>query len=96
MKYLVGMILTVFLMSGCAMQTFSINGGGSATPTQESMQHFFIHGLGQEQSVNAAAVCGSANKVAKVEVQQTPLDGFLSFLTLGIYTPRDARVFCSK
>lgn len=96
MKHLIGMTLAAFLMSGCAMQTFSLNSGGSATPAKEEMQHFFISGLGQEQSINAAAVCGGANKVGKVEVQQTFLDGFLGVITFGIYTPRDARVFCTK
>ncbi|MXF08739.1 hypothetical protein FQ042_22820 [Escherichia coli] len=36
-----------------------------------------------------------ANKVVKTEVQQTFVNGLLRFLTLGIYTLREARVYCA-
>jgi uncharacterized lipoprotein YajG len=67
-------------------------------PTQgaelKEHEHFFIGGLGQAQSVNAAKVCGSAANVAKVEVKQNILQGLLSVITFGIYSPREASVFC--
>ncbi|USH04136.1 Bor family protein [Grimontia kaedaensis] len=83
----------VLVMSGCAQQTFVVN-GNDGTLEDEQMQSFFVSGIGQKKTVDAASVCGGAENVAKVEVQQTFLDGVLGFVTFGIYTPRDARVFC--
>jgi hypothetical protein len=56
---------------------------------------FFVQGLGQTQTINAAEVCGGASQVAKVERIQTPLNWFMGLITLGIYTPLTAKVYCS-
>ena len=88
-------VLAILLfVSGCASQTFTINGSTSAEPTNQSSQHFFIHGLGQEKATDAATLCGGAENIIKVEVQQTFVNGFLAAITYGIYTPRDAKVYC--
>jgi hypothetical protein len=50
--------------------------------------------LGQTQTIDAAAVCGGANKVIKVERQTSFINGVLGMLTGGIYTPYDAKVYC--
>ncbi|MCD9495589.1 Bor family protein [Photobacterium carnosum] len=57
-------------------------------------QPFFVSGIGQHKTVDAAKLCGGADNVAKVEVQQTFVNGLLSVVTFGVYTPRQARVFC--
>jgi len=82
------------LTTGCAKQTFNVNGSG--TLAKEEMQTFFISGLGQSKEMNAASICGGADKVARVEAQLTPLNIVLSMLTFGIYTPREARVYCKR
>jgi len=68
---------------------------GSSSLTQEEMQSFFVQGLGQTQTLNAAEVCGGANRVAKVERVLSPLNWFLGVLSSGIYTPITAKVYCS-
>ena len=60
------------------------------------MQTFFVSGLGQTQTLDAAAVCGGANKVVKVERVTSFLNGVLGILTSGIFTPYDAKVYCSN
>ena len=40
-------------------------------------------------------ICGGAENVVKTETQQTFVNGLLGFITLGIYTPLEARVYCS-
>ena len=72
-----------------------LNGAGSA-PTQAKSQHYFVAGIGQKKDINAAEVCGGVDKVQKVEVQQTFLNGLLSVVTFSIYTPRMARVYCGE
>ena len=39
---------------------------------------------------------GGAENVVKTETQQTFVNGLLGFITLGIYTPLEARVYCSQ
>ncbi|MEM7564778.1 MAG: Bor family protein [Pseudomonadota bacterium] len=84
----------IVFSTGCATQTFNLQDGASAEPKQETQQHFFVEGIGQDRTANASEVCGGADKVAKVEVEQEAIDVALSVLTFGIYTPRTARVFC--
>lgn len=91
--YLCGLII---LLSGCAKQGFDMKENIQSTPTKEVTHHFFISGLGQEKNINAAAVCGGADRVARTETQLTFMNGFLNVITFGIYTPREARVYCSK
>lgn len=83
------------LLTGCAQQTFNMGQGIATQPKEVTTHHFFVSGLGQSKSVDAAKICGGADKVVRVEVQQTVPDILLSLVTFGIYTPRDARVFCS-
>ncbi|MFT6331540.1 MAG: hypothetical protein ACJAYN_003495 [Bermanella sp.] len=84
----------VTALTGCAAQTFTVNGDTSNKPTTQESQVFFISGLGQEQVTDAAAVCGGSENIIKVETQHTFVNGLLGTVTLGIYTPRDAKVFC--
>jgi hypothetical protein len=82
------------LLSACSTQTALVNGKTSST-NKEEMQTFFVSGLGQTQSINAATVCGGVDKVVKVERTYSPINWGLSFLTSGIYTPYDAKVYCN-
>ena len=44
-----------------------------------------------KKTVDAAKICGGAENVVKTETQQTFVNGLLGFITLGIYTPLEAR-----
>lgn len=87
-------IVCAGLLSSCASQTFTINGENGEIPTSQKSQTFFINGLGQEKITNAAAICDGAENVIKVEAQETFMNGLLGAITFGIYTPRDAKVYC--
>ncbi|CAO95753.1 Bor family protein [Erwinia tasmaniensis] len=92
-KILVATTLAV-LLSGCAQQTFQMKHNQVAAPKQVTTHHFFVSGIGQQKTVDAAAICGGAAKVERVEVQETFVNVLLRVVTLGIYTPREARVYC--
>jgi hypothetical protein len=95
MKKIILPLILVASLAACSTQTALVN--GQAGPLKkEDMQTFFVSGLGQTQSIDAAAVCGSADKVYKVERVTSFLDGVLSLLTGGIYTPYDAKVYCTN
>ena len=83
-------------LAACSTQTFNMGRINSTAPKTDNMQSFFVSGIGQEQTINAAEVCGGATKVAKVQVQQTFLNIVLTTVTGGIYSPRQARVFCTR
>lgn len=87
-------LAAIIATSGCATQTFNLQPGASAEPVTDSMQLFFVGGLGQTQETNAAELCGGAANVAKVEAHMTFIDGLLGGLSYGIFTPRHARVYC--
>lgn len=96
MKKLFATAVVAMLLTGCAQQTFNVKSESVATPKQLTTHHFFVSGIGQQKTIDAAAVCGGADKVVRTEVQQTAVNVLLSVVTLGIYTPREARVYCSN
>lgn len=96
MKKLLMVALIATAVSGCAQQSFSVNNKVATEPQKVTTHHFFVSGIGQTKQIDAAQVCGGADKVVRTEVQQTFVNGLLGFVTLGIYTPREARVYCAK
>jgi len=91
----VGILVLTFALCSCATQSYVVNGGGGTVPSNEVMQPFFVSGLGQTQEIDAAGVCGGADKIAKVESHMSFVNGLLGFLTFGVYTPRQAKVYCT-
>jgi len=96
MKLHAAILGVAVVFSGCASQTFVVAGNTEDSPSEQTSQPFFVNGIGQHRVVDAAAVCGGADKVLKVESQETFLNGVLRVITFGIYTPRDASVYCKK
>ena len=92
MKMLLATALAL-LITGCAQQTFTVQNKPAAVAPKETItHHFFVSGIGQKKTVDAAKICGGAENVVKTETQQTFVNGLLGFITLGIYTPLEARV----
>ena len=78
------------LITGCAQQTFTVQNKPAAVAPETITHHFFVSGIGQKKTVDAAKICGGAENVVKTETQQTFVNGLLGFITLGIYTPLEA------
>ena len=73
------------LITGCAQQTFTVQNKPAAVAPKETItHHFFVSGIGQKKTVDAAKICGAEN-VVKTETQQTFVNGLLGFITLSIY-----------
>lgn len=80
--------------ASCATQRFYVSDertGGE--PMESKMQHFFVWGVGQTQSLDAKRVCGN-KKVSHVESKWSFLNMVLNSLTYGFYHPRQAIVYC--
>ena len=79
------------LITGCAQQTFAHSKQTDSSSTRKpSYIIFFVSGIGQ-RNCRCSQNCGGAENVVKAETQQTFVNGLLGFITLGIYTPLEAR-----
>ena len=84
------------LITGCAQQTFTVqNKPAAVAPKEPSPIISSFLELGRRKlSMQPKFV--AAENVVKTETQQTFVNGLLGFITLGIYTPLEARVYCSQ
>ena len=66
------------LITGCAQQTFTVqNKPAAVAPKRKpSTHHFFVSGIGQKKTVDAAKICGGAENVVKTETQQTFVNSY--------------------
>ena len=53
----------------------------AVAPKETITHHFFVSGIGQKKTVDAAKICGGAENVVKTETQQTFVNGLLGFIT---------------
>jgi hypothetical protein len=65
----------------------------SSEPTYKDSKPFFLWGLVGEHRVDTAAICDGAEP-KQMQSQQTFTDGLLGVITLGIYLPHTAKVWC--
>ena len=95
-KMLLATALALFV-TGCAQQTFTVQNKPAAVAPKETItHHFFVSGIGQKKTVDAAKICGGAENVVKTEnpanIRKRDCFGFITC----IYTPLEARVYCSQ
>ena len=84
------------LITGCAQQTFTVQNKPAAVAPKETItHHFFVSGIGQKKTVDAAKICGGAENVVKTETQQTFVNGLLGFYYFRHLYLAEARVYCS-
>lgn len=83
------------LVAGC--YTVTSRPGGSykvaTPPTFEQRQDFFLWGLVGEAHINTREVCKGSDPT-QIQSQVTFVDGLLGLITLGIYAPESARIWC--
>ena len=54
----------------------------AVAPKETITHHFFVSGIGQKKTVDAAKICGGAENVVKTETQQTFVNGLSPVLLL--------------
>ena len=55
----------------CAQQTFTVQNKPAAVAPKETItHHFFVSGIGQKKTVDAAKICGGAENVVKTETSK--------------------------
>ena len=71
--------MTVLLPELCSTDVYCSKQTGSSS-TKGITHHFFVSGIGQKKTVDAAKICGGAENVVKTETQQTFVNGLLGFI----------------
>jgi hypothetical protein len=97
MKKLALCILFAGLMSACTTVTIRDQGTSklSSSPDYSTMNHFFLWGLIGHSHINVTEICGGKSPV-QMQTEQGFLDNVLGIVTLGLYYPRSAYVWCSE
>ena len=85
------------LIAGCAQQTFTVqNKPAAVAPKKTITHHFFVSGIGQKKTVDAAKICGGAENVVKTETRQTFVKWIARFYYFRHLYSAGARVYCSQ
>ena len=92
---LVSLALVALLFSGCAAITITDQGQPDHTyrPHYEESKHFFLWGLIGDHSVDVTKIC-RRTPVVQMQSKFRARDVAFAALTLGLYLPRTARVWC--
>lgn len=90
-------IISVLLIGISACSTVTIRPEGqsklSNEPTYSDSKPFYFWGLSGEHHIDVLKVC-NASEPLQMQSQQTFSDGFFTMITLGIYAPHTAKVWC--
>ena len=86
----------IMVLTGCATQRFDVQPNKQEMLSHDDSQTFWVAGIGQTEEIDAGKTCGGKDKVQRVETQLTPGNILLTIVTLGIYTPRQIRVYCTN
>lgn len=97
MSQLFKILVIIILLNGCAAVTITDRGTTDMRyrPNYEETKHFFLWGLVGEHRVNTQAICKD-RPVAQLQSKFLPRDVLYATLTLGLYLPRTARVWCER
>lgn len=90
-----GALLAALYLSACATATIRPDGGTrvGGKPAYQETKNYFFWGLKGEHEIDVAAICKEKG-VEQMQSQMTFVNGLLSAITLGIYAPRTAKVWC--
>jgi hypothetical protein len=89
--------ITALVLSSCSTVTLRDRGVAKidSEPTYSDSKPFFLWGIVGKNHVDVKTVCNGRGAV-QLQSQQTFVDGLLGVITLGIYSPRTAKVWCNE
>jgi len=87
------LVAVTTVVPACYHATVELGRPPSAQVVDKPFASSWVYGLVPPSTVQAASQC--PNGVAKVETQLSFVNGLVSFLTLGIYTPMQITVTCA-
>lgn len=90
---LLGLLFAIGV-SGCYTATFMSNPNVAKGEQRDQWNSFFLWGLVGEETLDVRQFCGNG-QVAQVQTGANVLTVLVSAVTLGIYAPRKAYVWCA-
>lgn len=86
----------IFMVSGCFRHTYVTDKPAAVHPANnKQFKGFFLYGIiPTEPQTPLQDIC--PNGVARIETEESFINGLASYLTRGIYTPRTARIYCQE
>ena len=94
MKKTLSFIGLLFLV-GCSTTTVRFSDQmPPIEPNHSGRNDFFIAGVGQEKIIDANDYC--KHGINTVKTKYTFMDGLLSTVTFGIYTPNSYEIYCNR
>ena len=87
------------LITGCTpADVYCSNKPAAVAPKETITHHFFVSGIGQKKTVDAAKICGGAKVLLNQKPSKHSINGLLSFITLSsdLTLTLEARVYCSQ
>lgn len=90
----VALALGVVLTTACFHQVVQTGRNPGTTTVRKEWTATWLWGLVPAKEIDVTRDCPSG--IATVETQLTFMNGLVSVLTVGIYTPRDVKVTCAS
>lgn len=90
----VALALGLVLTSACFHQVVQTGRNPGTTIVRKEWTATWLWGIVPATAIDVTRECPGG--IATVETQQTFMNGLVSVLTIGIYTPRDVKVTCAS
>ena len=91
------LLFLIISLSGCAAVTITESGESNFKyyPDYSESKHFFLWGLIGEHHIDVTQIC-TKTPTTQMQTKFSGLDIFYSAITLGLYLPRTAIVWCER
>lgn len=93
-RHLALAMVAVLALSSCATQQGLVNGNAHGGATHSQWSHFFFFGLGPDDDIDAARICGGADKVQAVEAYLSFGNIIAAIFSGSIWQPRTTNIYC--
>ena len=97
-KILSTLLLSIIItLSGCAAVTITESGESNFQyrPNYEESKHFFLWGLIGNHHIDVTQICAEKPTI-QMQSKFSAMDVLYSAITLGLYLPRTAKVWCER
>lgn len=96
MKKILVAAVAALALSACTHQRVDFKPiGDHQEPTHSINQHFFVGGIFQDEVLKVHEHC-EYSKLESVQTKLSATNVLTGLVTLGIYTPRTAEIYCAK
>jgi hypothetical protein len=87
----------LLLVSGGCFRTTIIDGAPGEQPAGVGVKvkHSLVHGLIELGTVDVDRACPNGGHWLMIREQMTSLNSLLTYVSLGLYTPRAIHIYCS-